>query len=168
MGLRLACSCVNVTPHLWAWLAATVCIPEKMMRRELRCRWDGHRPQTLPGPFIVIIISAQGAFIYVLYSITSSSRSPQLLYTYHSSMSTINNWLPPSTGQCCIVCWHSWAPEGHYSPVVCGLGFTSVLQGRCWDQTTPPTSKVCLTSCKSCCRQKKCYSHEKANERLQM
>lgn len=69
MGLRLASSCVNVTPHRWAWPAATACLPHKMMRR--------------------IIISAQGTFIYVCYSITSSSPCLQPLYTYHASMRTL-------------------------------------------------------------------------------
>lgn len=52
MGLRLASSWVNVTPHLWAWPAATACFPHRMMRRELwfLCRWDERRTQTLPQP----------------------------------------------------------------------------------------------------------------------
>ena len=139
MGLRLACSHVNVAPHLWAWLAATACSPEKMMRRELRCRWDGHCSQTLPGPAFhcYYYLCSRRFYLWLVWYYIKFSLSSTVIYIPITS-EYINNWLPPSTGQCCIICWHSSAPEGCYSPVVCGLGFTSVLQGRCWDQTTPP------------------------------
>lgn len=118
MGLKLASSCANVTPHLWAWPVAKACFPPKRMRRELWfvCRWEKHSAQTLPQPALnycnhfcprplyVCLIE-----YYINFSVPSTIIYIKLLHEDN------NKWLPPSTRQCCIVCWHSSAPCGLWS-----------------------------------------------------
>ncbi len=149
LGLKLASSCVNVTPHLWAWPAATTCFLHRIIRRELKslCRWERPRTQTLPWPALHCCYYFCPRHFYLCLIEYYFKFSPLLhQYIYIPFIhEDINNWSPAVLAG--VVLFVDWAPGGCCDPVVCRLGFTSVPKGRCWDQgplgifQQPPAAK---------------------------